>query len=299
MKDAPLHQPLIFIGPPRAGVSFISDIVFHHEALCWLDENFEKHPDSYFQHKLFHFTSKFRSFVPKSAPSSLLHYFAKELAPTPSEALSFWDDITHEDIDFFRGFAWKQHASPIEIAVIREILSKRVRISKKQKLSLRFTGPSKIKWLKSIFPDAQFVQVIRDPAATVHSIISTQMWEYQGKHMLWWRGAYSEEDLAQYDALRGDAVASTAFQLNKLLQTTQQEALELKIDMLQVNYEDFITNPKETLNTIFSYAHLPDDERVHCALSKKEIKNSNKVLTMPNADINTVYTWCPSSSYIK
>ena len=293
MNEPLLKQPLIFIGPPRSGVSFISDMIFHHNDLCWLDDNFEKHPNSHFQHSLFKFTSKCRSYLPKTSAFSLMHFLAKEFSTEPSEALTFWDDATHEDIDFFRSFILKIQASPIEKTQIRQTLSKRLRLSGKTKLALRFTGTGKISWLNSLFPDAKFVHITRDPAATVHSLISTEMWEYQGKHTLWWKDAYSENDLKKYASLKQNSIASTAFQLNQLIKTTEQEALDLNVNMLRISYERFVSNPKECIKLIFTHAHLPFDEMVHLALSKKEVKNKNKVLQMNEKDIFTTYQWCP------
>ncbi|MBV7297112.1 sulfotransferase [Enterovibrio paralichthyis] len=291
--QATLSQPLIFVGPPRSGVTLISDIVFHHNALCWLDENFEKHPRSDFQHRLFKRASSWRSNAYKRSP--LLGALSREFSPAPTEAINFWDDITREEIDFHRGFLRGKHATPAEIAAIKETLARRVDLSGKSKLSLRFTGPSRLCFLHSIFPDARFVHVVRDPASTVHSMISTEEWEYLGKHLLWWRGAYSLQELAMYDQLRHHAVAGTAFQLNKLIQTTKLEADELGIDLLTVNYEDFVASPQMVMARILDHARLAPDASVEAALSHNDIRCSNKVLKMPATDINTVYTWCPAS----
>ncbi|WP_407332896.1 sulfotransferase family protein [Enterovibrio sp. 27052020O] len=287
-----LSQPLIFVGPPRSGVTLISDLVFHHHDLCWLDNNFEKHPKSDWQHRLFRHASEWRNLAVNR--SSLLSEMAKQCSPVPSEAISFWDDATRDDIDFDRGFLRGKHATPLEISTIKDVLEKRLILSRKAQLALRFTGPSRLCFLHSIFPDAKFVNVMRDPASTVHSMISSEQWEYQGRHLLWWRGAYSLQELAQYDMLRDHAVAGTAFQLNKLMQTTKQEAQELDIDMITIHYEDFVKQPQDTIAQILSHAELPASETINAALKQNEIRGSNKVLKMPATDINTVYTWCPA-----
>ncbi|MDD1783353.1 sulfotransferase [Enterovibrio sp. ZSDZ35] len=294
MNVPSLKKPLIFVGPPCSGVSLISNIVFHHPALCWLDENFEKHPTSNFQHKLFKFTSKWRSKSNDYPTNSLMSALANDFSPTPTEATLFWDLMTRDDVDFYRGFARGKLASPMEISEISKILEARVASTEKERLALRFTGPARLCYLQSLFPDAKFVHVTRDPASTVNSIISSQEWEFQGKSMLWWRGAYSLQELAQYDLLRQHAVAGTAFQLNKLLQTTRQEIEEVNADLLTVNYEDFVANPQQVLLNLLEFAELDPDLNVGRALKRSEIRCSNKVLKMPATDINTVYTWCPA-----
>ncbi|KKD59275.1 hypothetical protein RN22_17020 [Grimontia sp. AD028] len=292
-RASTLKQPLIFVGPPRSGVTLISDLVMHHEALCWLDESFEKHPRSDFQHRLFKRKCAFRNKALQD--KSFFGSLAREFSPTPSEAMNFWDEHTREEIDFYRGFSRGKHATPVEISSIREILSRRVTLSDKSRLALRFTGPSRLCYLHSIFPDAKFININRDPASTVHSMISTEEWEYQGKNLLWWRGAYSLQELAQYDRLRGHAVAGTAFQLNKLIQTTKLEASELDLNILTLNYEDFVASPEHVMGQILDFAELSSSKTVDAALKQNEIRCSNKVLKMPATDVNTVYTWCPAT----
>ncbi|KXF83554.1 sulfotransferase [Enterovibrio coralii] len=294
MKLPSLKKPLIFVGPPCSGVSLISNIVLHHPELCWLDENFEKHPTSNFQHKLFKYTSGWRAKANKFPAKSLRSAIANDFSPTPTEATLFWDSMTRDDVDFYRGFARGKHASPMEISEIKKVLSNRMVTAEKSRLALRFTGPARLCYLQSLFPDAKFVHVVRDPASTVNSLMSLEDWEFQGKNMLWWRGTYSLQELAQYDLLRRHAVAGTAFQLNKLLQTTKQEIDELDLDLMTVNYEDFVANPSQTLLNLLEFGELDPHRDVERAMKRADIRCSNKVLKMPATDINTVYTWCPA-----
>ncbi len=257
------------------------------------DDNFEKYPRSYWQNHVFTRTSQWRSFG--VLRNTMLSGIAREFAPTPSEALSFWDDYSRDEIDFFRGFAKGKHATPIEVSAIKDVLRKRQITAKRPRLALKFTGPSRLHYLSSLFPDAKFVNIVRDPASTVNSLLSTEEWEYQGKHMLWWRGAYSIRELAQYGMLRDHPIAGTAFQLNKLLQTTKQEEKELRLNILTIDYERFSANPHETMASILDFANLPASLHINAAMKKNEIRCSNKVMKMPATDINTVYTWCPTS----
>ncbi|PKF50775.1 sulfotransferase family protein [Enterovibrio nigricans] len=295
MNEPSLKKPLIFVGPPCSGVGLISNLVFHHPALCWLDEKFEKYPTSNFQRKLFKYTNEWRSKANDYPEKSLMSALANDFSPTPAEATLFWDSMTRDDVDFYRGFARGKQASPMEITEIKKIFEDRMRTTKKERLALKFTGPARLYYLQSLFPDAKFVHVMRDPASTVNSIISSEEWEFKGKNMLWWRGAYSLQELAQYDLLRRHAVAGTAFQLNKLLQTTRQEIDELDIDLLTINYEDFVANPSKTLLSILDYAELDPHSNVERAMKRSDIRCSNSVLKMPATDINTVYTWCPAA----
>lgn len=293
MRHVPsLNQPVIFLGPPRSGVTLVSDIIFYHEAFCWLDERFNKHPKSGLEHRLFRHKCQCRNNALNI--HSFLGDLVREFSPSPSEATHFWDENTRDEIDFYRGFARGKHATPLEISTLRNILCKRVALSQKSRLALKFTGPARLCFLHSLFPDAKFIYISRDPASTVHSMLSTEEWEYQGKHLLWWRGAYSLKELAQYDQLRGHPVAGTAFQLNKLLQTAKREASELDLDVLTIQYEDFVSAPDQTIARVLDFAELPASETVNAALRQNNIRCSNNVLRMPATDVNTVYTWCPA-----
>ncbi len=288
-----LNEPIIFVGPPCSGVKLISHYLLYHNDVCWLDKHFERKPHSDLQHHLFKISNKWRHFqIDKKAKNKQV--FHSHLSPSASSALNFWQEATRDDIDFYRGFALGKYASHVESTLVNETLSRRLSINKKSRLMLYFVGPSRLCLLKSFFPNAKFILINRDPASTVNSILNTEHWEYEGKNMLWWRGSYSLDELALFNTIRKDPVASTAFQLNKIVHCTQLEKASLDINALTIHYEDFIAQPEKVIADILDFSSLEDSERMRNAIKATPLSQSNKVLTMPATDVNTVYKWCPS-----
>lgn len=227
MSNTLLNQPIIFVGAPCSGVSLVSNLLQFHPELCWLDTHFENHPHSDFHHRLFRLTSSFRDYLYTEDANLKQKIQGNLWGAVPAFCLSFWQEATRDDIDFYRGFLLGKYASHVERYLVNETLCRRLLLSGKSRFLLRFVGPSRLGLLKSMFPTAKFVRVKRDPAATVNSILNQERWEYEGKNMLWWRGAYSLEELSNYQRIRRDPIASTAFQLNKICSVTHEEMKNL------------------------------------------------------------------------
>ena len=162
---------------------------------------------------------------------------------SPIERYDFWEYITGKRIDFSRGFLLGEHATPEERRKIRSHLAKQVKYQGRKRLIMKFTGPARIEYLTSIFPDAIFVSIAREPIATVRSWLEVGFWQRQGINRLWWIGAYTPEEEAEAEKLKADPALITAFQYKKLMETTQLEIEKLKVPILETRYEAFVQDP--------------------------------------------------------
>ncbi len=147
----------------------------------------------------------------KGDRTPLLNY----LAPRPAEAYPFWESVTRRDINFSRDFLLNVTATREEEMRIRQAVSKIVAYQKRKRFSMKTTGPDRIRYLKSIFPEAIFVNIVREIDATVASLLNIPFWEDLGKHRLWWTGAYSADELCFFETIKHDPTAVTAFQVKR------------------------------------------------------------------------------------
>jgi len=208
-----VESPVIFIGSGRSGTTIISEIIFRHESLAWPSNYQEKYPTvpeinllrNVFENKLWHFQGQKRQLNKVSSINKLLF--------KPAEAYDFWEHITGPRIDFSRGFLINDRATTEEAKKIRTIFNKLVSYQLKQRLSFKITGPSRIGYLKSIFPDAVFINIVREPLPTINSWLNVEFWQNKGKHQLWWRGAYakSEEDWAKENSHKPELLAAMQY----------------------------------------------------------------------------------------
>ena len=271
-----IEKPLIFIGSGRSGTTIISEIVFRHESLAW--------PSNYQQN------------FPSLAPVSLLRIFfenriwnlqgqkpqlnkvsgVNKFLFKPAEAYGFWEYLTGPDIDFSRGFLLDKKASEKEAKKIRTTFSKLVAYQFKKRLSFKITGPSRIGYLTSIFPDAIFVNIVRDPLPTINSWLNVDFWQDKGKTQLWWTGAYTqrEEEWATKNTDKPELLA--AMQYRKLMDITAAEIQQYKVPCLEVRYENFVEDPTAVINKILDFAGLKKSKNVDAYLSATKIYNQNK-----------------------
>lgn len=282
--DKVLAKPIIFVGPGRSGSTIISEFVLSHNQLGWPDNYLEWMPSVASTAWLTRLSQNRLWRVGGEKGQLNKTKFMNNYIPRPAEAWSFWQSITREDIDFSRGFLLQQRASSSEKNKIRRTLAKRVSRQGKQRLAMKFTGPARAEYLHSIFPDALFVNVVRDPTATVNSLLNVPFWQSQGRHELWWHGAYSSAEQRQFNAIKDDGIASTAFQLSKVLESNERELSKFSNQVLTVNYEDFVANPRAVTNRILAFCQLPNcevvDAKVHNCRVRDQNKNSEKLTSI-------------------
>lgn len=271
-----LSKPLIIIGSGRSGTTIISEIVFRHEWLAWPSNYQQKFPAlpqinlcrRLFENGLWHLYGQKRQLNSVSVLNKILF--------KPGEAYDFWEHISGPDIDFSRGFLLNRVAGEKEKAKILKAFSGLVAYQGKKRLAFKITGPARIGYLQSIFPDACFVNIVRDPMETIHSWLHVDFWQEQGKNQLWWTGAYSpvEEKWAAENSSNAEALA--ALQYRKLMETTSWEIEKYKVNCLEVRYEDFVENPEAVINQIISFSQLPPSSRVSGYLRNLKIYNPGK-----------------------
>lgn len=271
-----ISRPVIFIGSGRSGTTIISEIVFRHETLAWPSNYQEKNPSlpqvnllrSVFENKLWHLQGQKRQLNKVSAINKFLF--------KPAEAYNFWEYITGSRIDFSRGFLINDRATAEEADRIRNIFSKMVSYQFKKRLAFKITGPSRIGYLQSIFPDAVFINIVRDPLPTINSWLNVEFWQDKGKHQLWWTGAYTEQEekWAQENSKNPELLA--AMQYKKLMDVTAMEIKEHKANCLTIRYEDFVAEPLNIINKILDFTQLSRSQEVYNYLQHNKIYNQNE-----------------------
>lgn len=280
-----LKKPIIIFGSGRSGTTIISEIIFQHEDLAWHSNYQELLPSStyinylrrFFDNKLWRFI-RFWSFVgvSKNTRQKWGSYF-NLIKFNPIERYDFWEYITGPRIDFSRGFLLNERATPEEKLKIRSHLAKQVKFQGRKRLIMKFTGPARLEYLSSIFPDALFVSITREPIATIKSWLQVGFWQTKGINRLWWVGAYSPEEEAEAEKLKNDPALITAFQYKKLMETTEMERIKLGVPLLETRYEDFVADPKAFIKNIMSFVDLAESKYVNRYIDEMVVSNRNKV----------------------
>jgi hypothetical protein len=279
-----LDKPIIIIGSGRSGTTIMSEIIFQHEDLAWHSNyqevfvftpliNYLRH---FFNNKFWRF-KKFYKYVGTSKITRQNNRSKFDLFLfNPVEHYNFWEYITGKRIDFSRGFLLGEKATQREIKRIRSFLNKQVKYQGKKKLIMKFTGPARLEYLTSIFPDALVVNVIREPLATISSWLEVDFWQRMGIDKLWWRGAYTPEELAYAETIKNKPALITAFQYKKLMETTRHEIDKLGLTIYECRYEDFVKDPKTFIYKMMEFMQLQPSKNVDDYLENIIVDNRNE-----------------------
>lgn len=269
-----LQKPIIIFGTGRSGTTIISDIIFQHEDLAWHNNYQELFPTTPVVNYLRRiFDNKYWRFIGMNTQNNkgVINYFCFR----PIERYTFWEKLTGPRIDFSRGFLVNERATDTERSHIRSFLNKLVKYQNRKRLAFKLTGPARMEYLMSLFPDAVFINITRNPIPTVRSWLEV-VWSNQITDQLWWTGAYNETELEQAKAYSTDAALFAAFQYKKLMETTEAEIEKMKPNMINVRYEDFVTDSKGVIQQILDFAGLKSSALIDKYMMEKiSVKNRN------------------------
>ncbi len=272
-NESLLEKPIINFGTGRSGTTVISEIIFQHEDLAWhsnYQELFPKFIPINYMRRLF--DNKYWRVIGMNTQNN--RSFSNYMLFRHIERYDFWEAITGKRIDFSRSFLLNQKATEEERDHIRTVFAKMIKYQKRKRLALKITGPARIEYLMSIFPDAQFVNLKREPVATIRSWMEIY-WNEQITNQLWWQDAYSQDELKKAQELSSNKFLFAAFQYKKLMATTQQEIEKMHPEIYTASYENFVKDPKSFINDIMQFLHLEPSKLIDKFMNKLSIADRN------------------------
>ncbi len=254
----------------------ISEIVIRHRDLAFPSnyiEKFPEHPRINLVRYIFD-NPLWRVIGQKEEAKSFK--FLNKIAFKPAEAYVMWDYLTSDHIDFSKNYLFKKKESIGRIGYIRSYFDAMVRLQNRKRLALKITGPPRIGFLLSIFPDAFFVNLKRETIPTISSFLAVNFWKTRGYSRLYWQGVYSDKDKKWAEEHADRPELLTALQLKMIDQVTRCEWEHYKPALLDVSYEDFTGNAKEVLVQITEFCGLDFDNEFEYYLANNVIENRNK-----------------------
>ena len=274
-RQSVLEKPIIFIGNPRSGTSIISEIVMRHKDLGFPSQHQDRFaPKTNINYIRRFFDNRFwRIFGQKNQLNKVSKI--NRLVFIPWEAYRMWKLITPDYIDFGRDFLVDRKADTESRESIRRFFNKLVKKQGKKRLAFKITGPGRIGYLTSIFPDALFIRIHRDPAATVRSLLKIPFWEQRGKKGLWWQGTYTEAEKKWAEDHRSDPIGLTAFQIKKVADVTDLEIQATAASVLDIKYGDFVKEPQKIIHRILEFCQLSQDQGCFDYFKENKIFDQN------------------------
>ncbi|HSB57701.1 MAG TPA: sulfotransferase [Nitrosopumilaceae archaeon] len=246
-----VKKPIFVIGVPRSGTTLIYSILSRHPDLAWfshedlpywipLDE--QRRLKKYFndlvaQNKKFQ-NGEASLFVFGSGSTDS----GKGTSKIPIEGETFWHkyfgDSYVDDIPL-----------DSKIEVVKNITEHLDREKNHRFLNKAPQNSKRLFAIKKIFPDAKFIQIIRDPRAVISSMIERH--RNEGQFNL----GIPVKDKEKYEKL--SFVEKWAWQYKEIMEAIYEFSKSYENNLYVVIYEDLISDPNKELKKILEFCELP------------------------------------------
>jgi LPS sulfotransferase NodH len=254
-----IKKPVFIIGFPRSGTTVLAEVIAVHKRFGWLSNYYNlmpQFPELSILNRVIDLPGvgwKLRG--QKKQNNNIFSTFRK-LFPYSVEAYSVWERYCGEK--FLYDYLLNQRAGADEKIKIEKAILRVLKFQGKSRFLAKITGPSRITYLKSIFNDAIFIHVLRDPKAVVSSLLKVDFWKRQmGLKKPWWRNGLSKESLDEWAKSGKDPIVLAAVQWREIIKNAWDEKANIPgHDYFEIKYEEFVENPNETLKAIMKQLNL-------------------------------------------
>jgi hypothetical protein len=261
-----VDRPIFMIGVPRSGTTALSEAISLHADLGWISNYVNRlpfWPQLALLDRVSGASSSGWLLRGKKGQDRRLTSQLRRLLPHTDEAFTFWKWYCGEKMLW--SYLIDQTAAPAERARLVHAVHTVLRYQAKQRFFTKFTGPPRIGYLQSLFPEAYFVHVVRDPRATVSSLLKVGFWRRQGGlERPWWRDGLTVDDLRRWEDADRTPAALAAVQWNRIVAVARRErVLPAPERYLEVRYEDFTAAPHDVLDAVCDRLALPASPSAH------------------------------------
>lgn len=256
-------DPLFIIGTGRCGSTVFHDLLAYHPDVSWFTRLVNKYP------KKPRYNSMLLGLAGLPGAGSLVR---KNVSPV--EGYPFWEH-------HFHGFAapcrdlTADDAYPYAIASIQKMARACVTPSRPT-LLLKITGWPRLGFLHAVFPNAKFINVIRDGRAVASSLLRVGFWSgFRGPESWGW-GPLSADQQARWEKYDRSFVALAGLEWEILMDAYQRAKQTVPADRLhEIRYEDLCANPIEVARSATRFAGLQWSRELERGIATLGLRSQN------------------------
>lgn len=266
-QDIKIEKPIFIIGVPRSGTSMLYDLLCAHESSTYISNLVAAYSEtplavSWFQKK-FNLNVESERFLGDSVNVSLT---------SPAEPFLYW----HKWFDRDNSLHWRDISrsdfSKEHIQDVYEDIKKNISLFNKKtpRFICKFAVcQTEIRILQELFPDAKFVNIVRDGRDVAHSLI--KLYNKSNEQLKKINHPQIDKvvpyprinELTQLvEKFGATDVRCTAKVWEKTLELIQRESTSLN-HYYEFKYEDLLESPQAELEKLFYFCELswPNTER--------------------------------------
>jgi len=259
LKKKAIDRPVFVIGMDRSGTSVISEIMSLHDELGWIsnyNHRFRPLPQLSFLNRITQIPNFGWYLRGKKRQDKMVSSRLRKYLPYCDEGdYTLWTQLCGHDFtwDFLGGGIPSARTCQRVRNYIRTVLKYQGRT----RLIVKLTGPPRINFLSTIFPDAIFVHVMRDPRAVTASLMRVSYWrEKGGWERPFWTGL-PPEDIRLWERSDRAPCVLAAVQWARVLEQTWQESGPLfPGQFIEIKYEDFVGSAIDTITALLDRCGL-------------------------------------------
>ena len=214
-----VDTPVFVIGTGRCGTTALMDLIAYHGEFAWPSQYTARWPARPRLAAL--------SRIVELPPFSSRLRFAR-FVPKHAENYAEWDERFPGFAEPFRDLV-ASDVTPLVEERIRASVRDLTRFQRKPRYITKYTGWSRIGFVKAIFPDAKFIHIVRDGRAVAYSYTTMPWWDgWAGAERSRW--SLPEPMLRELERHDRSFVALAALQWRMLIDGISQASATLSDD---------------------------------------------------------------------
>jgi hypothetical protein len=259
-----LFRPIFIIGTGRSGTSVFQEMFTRHPHVAFLSGLCIRFPHQPWVNRwAMHLMD-----VP------FLHRIARKKF-RPAEHWPFWETRCRGFSLPFRDLLASDVRPGVKARIANDL--KQMVTPRRNRLLVKLTGWPRIGFLSEIFPDAVFINLIRDGRAVANSLLDTDFWRRYGGPQHWQWGDLTPEQQDEWDQSGKSFVTLAGIQW-KILMEAFAKARDLvpSTRYLEVKYEDLVADPKAVFDRALTFCELAHSREFEAAIESFNVVDRNQ-----------------------
>jgi hypothetical protein len=258
-----LDRPIFIIGTGRCGSTIFHEIFTRHPGVAFLSGLCDLYPHQ----------PRYNRWAMHLMNVPVLRSIARRKF-RPAEHWPFWDEYCRCFSMPFRDLL-ASDVRPSDKRRLARVLEQ-MTTARHNRLLIKLTGWPRTGYLSEIFPDAQFIHIVRDGRAVANSLMNVDFWlGYRGpRHWQW--GDLTPQQQSLWEESGRSFVTLAGIQWNILMESFQR-AKELipASRYLEIKYERFAADPEGVFGEVLSFCQLEYPAEFRSTVNSFEVESAN------------------------
>lgn len=248
-----VKKPIFIVSTGRSGSTIFHRLLAEHPRITYFTALLHRRPAQIFPHRLY--------FCFRGWPL-LGQFLVRHIRP--GEAWGFWDlwvTLSRTERAFSESYRdWRaEDVSPFMEKSLQEALP-RLLSPRRPHLLTKFTGWTRIGFIKELFPDAKIIHFIREPQPTANSLLTIGFWRgWYGPGRWRWGPLTDRQNEVWHRYGQSFAVLAgiTWIRIMEAYRESMERLPEaLRGDVLEVRYEDLCSDKTSVMAKALDHCEL-------------------------------------------